>query len=174
MNLTSFEEFRARAEAGCRTPIVGEISNDLLTPVALYGNFASQKQSFLLESVEGGEKWGRFSFIGLFPAIIFRSKGRRVEITEGSKRRVIDSADPLTELKKALGRFRFVSSPDLPRFTGGAVGMVAYDMVRFFEKLPNRVRDDMQAPDLFFIIPEVLMMTYNLEQKLKILYDARI
>jgi anthranilate synthase component 1 len=174
MQITPFSTFQKMARPGARVPIVGELVNDLDTPVALYGNFAAEKYSFLLESVEGGEKWGRYSFIGLLPSLVFRSRGRRVEIFEGKKRTVREAPDPINELKKVLERYQFVSSPDLPRFTGGAVGSVSYDAVRFFEKIPDRNKPDTGTPDLYFIVPEILVMADNLEQTLKIIYDARI
>jgi anthranilate synthase component 1 len=174
MRLTSFETFKKLARPGSRFPIVGEMINDLDTPVALYRNFSKEKYSFLLESVEGGEKWGRYSFIGISPSTVFRSEGNRVTLLEGMKRSTREVEDPLGELKSILNRYRFVPSPDLPRFTGGAVGSVSYDMVRFFEKIPDRGRPDSGVPDLYFVVPQILLMVDNLEQTLKIIYDARI
>lgn len=174
MKITSFEEFKKRARPGSRVPIVGQIVNDLQTPIALYSRFSREPHSFLLESVEGGEKWGRYSFIGLSPSVIFKSQGRKVEVIEGKKRIRRESEDPLGELKKILGRYQDTSFAGLPRFTGGAVGLISYDMVRFFEKLPVRTKDKLGVPDLYFIIPEILLITDSLEQTLMILYDTRI
>ena len=174
MRITPFSTFKEMARPGTRVPIVGELVNDLDTPVALYGNFAAEKYSFLLESVEGGEKWGRYSFVGLSPAGVFKSEGKKVEILEKGKKRTMTSEDPLGELKKLLGRYQFVEVPGLPRFTGGAVGLVAYDMVRFFEKLPEKARKVPSVPDLYFIIPEILLIADSFEQTLKVVYDARI
>ena len=174
MRITPFSTFKEMARPGTRVPIVGELVNDLDTPVALYGNFAAEKYSFLLESVEGGEKWGRYSFVGLSPAGVFKSEGKKVEILEKGKKRTMTSEDPLGELKKLLGRYQFVEVPGLPRFTGGAVGLVAYDMVRVFEKLPEKARKVPSVPDLYFIIPEILLIADSFEQTLKVVYDARI
>lgn len=149
---------------------------DLDTPVSLYRTFAQEKYSFLLESVEKGEKWGRYSFIGLYPSVIFSSTGKNVAIIEGRRKSCILSDDPLAELKKVLNRYRFVApeGSDLPRFAGGAVGFVSYDMVRFFERLPNRTKDDRQVPDLCFVVPQILLVADSLEQTLTFIYDARI
>ena len=102
MKITSFDRFKKMARPGMRVPIVAVIPNDLQTPVAIYQNFLKEKFRFLLESVEGGEKWGRYSFIGLFPSVIFRSNGRKVEIIENGKKLVVTTEDPLGELKKNL------------------------------------------------------------------------
>ena len=155
-------------------PIVGEIVNDQATAVALYRHFESEKYSFLLESVVGGEKWGRYSFVGISPSVIFKSQGRRVEIVEGKKKQVRKISDPLSELKILLQKYKYVPVPGLPRFSGGAVGLVSYDMVRFFEKLPERLPVDGKMPDLYFMIPEILLILDSLDQSLRIVYDARI
>jgi anthranilate synthase component 1 len=155
-------------------PIVGEYPLDLDTPVALYKCFEKEPYSFLLESVEGGETWGRFSFIGLSPSVVLRGKGRQVEITQGSKRTTIDAADPLAELKKVLHAYEAVAVEGLPRFSGGAVGWISYDMVRFFERIPDRGKKDITTPDLAFMIPQILLIADSFAQTLKIVYDARI
>lgn len=174
MKLTSFENFRASAQPGVRLPVVGELVNDLDTPVGLYRRFAHHPFSFLLESVEGGEKWGRYSFIGLFPSVLFRSTGQKVEIREGKNRSVFRSEDPLGELRKILMRYRYQGGDKLPRFSGGAVGIVSYDTVRFFEKMPDMIKRKTDFPDLYFVIPELLLVTDTLEQKLFLIADARI
>lgn len=174
MRITSFQDFSKSARPGFRVPLVGELVMDLDTPVAVYKNFQREKYRFLLESVEGGERWARYSFIGLYPSVIFRSKGNRVEIFEKGKRTVRQSNDPLADLKEILHRYRFVPLPGLPPLTGGAVGLVSYEMVRFFEKLPDRKKPGVDVPDLFFIIPQILLAADNFEQTLKILYDAKI
>ena len=174
MRITSFKEFKEVANPGTRVPIVGEVPMDLLTPVAVYRCFEKEKYRFLLESVEGGEKWGRYSFIGLHPSAVFSSRGKNVEVIEGRKKRVRESNDPLNDLERLLHRHRFVAVPGLPRMTGGAVGLVSYEMVRFFEKLPKLKKQGLDVPDLYFIIPKVLLVLDGFEQSLKILYDARI
>lgn len=164
-HIPSLAEFTKQARLGSRRfrlPLVAELANDHETPVSLYQNFTSEKYSFLLESVERGEKWGRFSFIGLYPSAVFRSHGTH------------QASDPLEGLKKAMNRYPFVSSEDLGPFPGGAVGMVSYDMVRFFEKIPKKNKDDLKCPELYFIIPQILLMTDNVKKTLKIVYDARI
>ncbi len=161
--LLSIDEFKKFAQPGCRLPLVGEVPLGGKTPVALYASFQKEKYRFLLESVEGGEKWARYSFIGLFPSLIFRSKPSKDKTT-----------DPLDTLRKALTRYRYVSVPGLPRMTGGAAGLVSYDMVRFFEKIPDRKLKGVAVPDLCFMIPQILLIMDSLKQTIQILYDARI
>jgi len=153
----SFMDFKKLAKPGCRVPLVGEIPLDLETPLAVYKAFEKETYRFLLESVERGEKWGRYSFIGLYPSVVFKA-----------------GADRLEDLKKALHRFRFVSVPGLPIFPGGAVGIVSYDAVRSFERIPDLKRKGVELPDLYFMIPQILLASDSYEHSLKIIYDARI
>ncbi|HEX5036703.1 MAG TPA: anthranilate synthase component I family protein [bacterium] len=152
-----FAEFRKLAKPGCRVPLVGEIPMDLETPLAVYKAFEKEDYRFLLESVERGEKWGRYSFIGLYPSVVFKA-----------------SADRLDELKKTMNQYRFVPTPGLPIFPGGAVGIVAYDAVRSFEKIPDRKTKGVDLPDLYFVVPQILLVSDSYQQTLKIVYDARI
>src|SRR5262249_19607950 len=157
MQIMPFTEFRQFAKPGCRVPLVGEIPLDLDTPLAVYKTFQNEPYRFLLESVERGEKWGRYSFIGLYPSLVFKA-----------------SADRLDELRKAMNEYRFVPVPGLPLFPGGAVGIVSYDAIRSFEKIPDRGRKGESLPDLFFILPRILLVSDSFGQSLKIVYDARI
>ncbi|HSA58707.1 MAG TPA: chorismate-binding protein [bacterium] len=157
MRIASFEEFRKRARPGCRVPLAGEMPLDLDTPLAVYKAFESEKYRFLLESVERGEKWGRYSFIGLYPSVVFKAAASRLD-----------------ELKKILHQYRFVPVPGMPIFPGGAVGIVGYDSVRSFERLPDLKHPGLDLPDLYFIVPQILLVADTFEQSLKIVYDARI
>ncbi len=157
MYIVPFEEFRKKAKPSCRVPLVAEIPMDLDTPLAVYKAFEKEKYRFLLESVERGEKWGRYSFIGLYPSSIFKAAAGRLD-----------------DLKAILNRYRFVDVPGLPRFPGGAVGLVGYDSVRSFEKIPDLERKGLDLPDLYFIVPQILLVADTFEQSLKIIYDARI
>ncbi len=174
MKLTAYKDFRKVAKPGRRVPIVAEIPFDLSTPVALYKAFEKEPFSFLLESVEGGETWGRFSFIGLSPSLVLTSKGHQVTLARGRKKTTLETPDPLGVLKNELHAFEAVPAEGLPRFSGGAVGWISYDMVRFFEKIPDRGKKAVTTPDLAFMIPEILLVVDNFTQTLKIVVDARI
>jgi len=153
---------------------VGEIPMDLDTPLSLFKSLPTSTHNFLLESVEGGEKWGRYSLLGLNPSVVFTSQGKKVCLTEGKKKTVYEAQDPFEELKKVLTKYPYVTLPDLPRFSGGAVGWISYDSVRFFEKIPATSKKKSKVADLCFMIPEILLIADNFQQTLKIVYDARI
>ncbi len=138
-----------------------EILADLDTPLSLFRKVDDGRSSFLLESVEGGEKWGRYSFIGVGARAIFRARGREVEWSEGDEvRRETVTGDPLVGLRERLARSRplLPEGVDLPRFMGGAVGMVGYEWVRFVERIPDENPDQVGLPDLWFVIPDVVIV----------------
>ncbi len=113
----SFEEFKEMRKEGNLIPIYTEILADMETPVSAFKKIGKNKYSFLLESVEGGEKWGRYSFIGFDPALIFRNKGRRVELIRDGKTQIIEDSDyPLDLLREIMNRYNLVEVEGLPRF----------------------------------------------------------
>ncbi len=167
----SFEQFRALSARGNRIPFVREMLADMDTPLSVFRRLDDGKTSFLLESVEGGEKWARYSFIGTGARAMFRSRGTDVEWTEGCEtRRFSVSGDPLQLLRERMAAARPVEieGVDLPRFVGGAVGAVSWDWVRFVEKIPDRNPDEFGAPEVYFIIPETVVVYDNLRHKMSI------
>ncbi len=170
----SLEEFKQKAKSGNLIPVYKEILADLDTPVSAYLKISGGDYSFLLESIEGGEKWARYCFLGCDPAVIVSTKGRTLTVTENGKREEseIKSGSPLSAVKKILARYQPVSSEGLPRFSGGAVGFVSYDMVRFFEELPERTIDDLDVPDSQFIITDTMLVFDNVSQTIKIVSNA--
>jgi len=171
----SLEEFRNKATQGNLIPVYSEILADMETPVSAFKKIGKNKCSFLLESMEGGEKWARYSFIGLDPAMIFKSKGSRVELTKNGETEVIeDCAYPLDVLKDIMHAYRLVEVEGLPRFFGGAVGYLSYDMVRFIEHLPNQTNDDLNLYDSIFLISETIVIFDNLNNSIKIVYNAHV
>jgi anthranilate synthase component I len=167
------EDFLALAGRGDLIPVSREILADLETPVSAFLKIHRGPYGFLLESVQGGERWGRFTFLGTEPAGVLRVRGHDVELegADGSiERRTTD--DPLTELKRLLGRRRAVSLPDLPRFVGGAVGYLGYDTVRAFERLPVATEDDLALPDVcMLLVPSVLVFD-NVAQTIRVVSHA--
>ena len=172
----SLEEFKKLAKSGNLIPVYKEILADLDTPVSAYMKIGDGDYSFLLESVEGGEKWARYCFLGCDPAVVVSSKGRNITIDENGKRqeRKIDSGTPLSAIKEILARYNPVDVPDLPRFSGGAVGFISYDMVRFFEDLPEDTVDDLNVPDSQFIITDTMLVFDNISQTIKMVSNAFI
>ena len=174
MYYPSFDAFKAKASQGNLIPVYREIMADLETPVAAFLKLDRGDFSFLLESVEGGEKWGRYCFLGGEPSIVFQSKGSRVEITRNGHSEVQDGVNPLDALKHLMQVYHPVAVEGLPRFFGGAVGYLTYDMVRFFERLPDQTVDDLDVPDAMFMITDTIVIFDHMLQKIKVVSNALI
>lgn len=170
----SLEEFKEKAKSGNLIPVYKEILADLDTPVSAYMKISGGEYSFLLESIEGGEKWARYCFLGCDPSIVVSTKGRTLTLLENGKQeqRVIKSGSPLSAVKEILARYQPVPSAGLPRFSGGAVGFISYDMVRFFEELPDKTVDDLDVPDSQFMITDTMLVFDNVSQTIKIVSNA--
>ena len=163
----SQEVFEEHARRGNLVPVVRELLADMDTPLSLFRRLDDGVTSFLFESVEGGEKWGRFSFIGTGARAIFRARGSEVEWEEsGETQRIRVEGDPLEFLRTKLARYRPVppEGDSLPRFLGGAVGMVSYDWVRFVERIPDDNPDEVEMPDLWFVLPETIVVYDNVRK----------
>ena len=174
MYVPSLDDFKTKASQGNLIPVYREIMADLETPVSAFLKLDRGDFSFLLESVEGGEKWGRYCFLGGEPSIIFQSKGSRVEITRNGGAEVQEGVDPLEALKRLMSEYHPVEVEGLPRFVGGAVGYLTYDMVRFFEQLPDHTVDDLNVPDCMFMITDTLVIFDHMLQKIKVVSNARV
>jgi anthranilate synthase component I len=174
MYVPTLDEFKAKASQGNLIPVYREIMADLETPVSAFLKLDKGGFSFLLESVEGGEKWGRYCFLGSEPSILFQSKGARVEISRDGRCEVQEGVDPLGTLKQLLSDYHPVEVEGLPRFFGGAVGYLSYDMVRFFERLPDQTADDLNLPDSFFMITDTIVIFDHMLQKIKVVSNAHI
>jgi anthranilate synthase component 1 len=165
------------ARQGNHVPVVREIIADLDTPLSLFRKIDDGQTAFLLESVEGGEKWARYSFLGVGARAIFRAQGRRVEWIEGDHTEVIEAeGDPLQILRERLRAFEAVQPTDftLPRFIGGAVGMIGYDWVRFVEDIPDSNPDRVGLPDAFFVLPEFVVVYDNVRHTALIVVHAEV
>jgi anthranilate synthase component I len=175
MYTPEFDEFCVLARQGNLVPVTREILADLETPVSAFLKIDDGGDAFLLESVEGGEKWARYSFLGVAPELILHGKGRIVtEERAGEPPAQRASADPLNVVRDLLRRYRPVAVPGLPRFSGGLVGYLGYDLVRFFEKLPQQASDDLAMPDLYLLLADTLLIFDNVSQKIKVLAHAHI
>lgn len=175
MYYPSREQFTAKARFGNLIPIYREVLADTETPVSAFLKIGGGEYDFLLESVQGGEKWARYSFLGRNPSLVIRTKGREAEILRSgapAERRVI--TDPLDLVKEVLSVYRPVKVEGLPRFFGGMVGYLAYDAVRFFETLPDRTEDDLALPDALFLLTDTLLIFDNLGQRIQVVSNAFI
>lgn len=173
----SKEEFARRAQRGNMTPVYKEILADMETPVSAFKKIGGGEYSFLLESVEGGERMARYSFLGSGTNLVIRSKGSQVELTRnGVPERITleQGKDVLDVLKQELGSLSYVPDPDLPRFCGGAVGFLSYDIVRFFEDLPDSTVDDLGLADCTLIFTDTLLIFDHVRHRIRIVCNVRI
>ncbi|MBP8001974.1 MAG: anthranilate synthase component I [Chloroflexi bacterium] len=172
-------EFRERANGSANLiPVYREFPADLETPVSVYiklmDNFGP---SFLLESVEGGEQVGRYSFVGVNPRGLIMLRGRSLTTTLESgttQRELAPGEDILHVIQAELGQFRPALLPGLPRLIGGAVGYLGYDTVRFFERLPETAEKVLDIPDAIFLLADRLVVFDHARHRLLILANAHI
>ena len=167
-----FETFADRARRGNVIPIYRQLMSDSLTPVTAYRQIAGDANSFLLESVVGGERIARYSFTSADPMMTLRAHGKRVRIQSPDGVREFDDPNPMVCLGKELQRFKAVHTPDLPRFTGGAVGYAGYDVVRYFENLPDAPRDDRHLADLHFAFYDTMVIFDHVAKTIKVVANA--
>ena len=170
----SMDEFSALARRGNVVPIFAELIADNETPVSAFKKVDCGGYSFLFESTEKNDESGRFSFVGADPRIVIKIYGHELQITElGEERRVERTGDPLDELRKLIVRYQFVSRPELPRFSGGAVGFLGYEAIHFFEpKVPAAERDELKLPEMIFMITGSLLIFDHRLRTLKIVANA--
>ncbi len=171
----SLDTFKEKAKKGNLIPVYREILADRDTPVSAFQKIDDGRHSFLLESMEGGEKWARYSFLGTRPSVIVTSSGRQVVvIRNGKKSKQTFDRDPLEVIKKVLSEYQAVPDPSLPRFFGGAVGFMGYDIVGFFEELPAREKAGLDIPDVFFMITDTLVVFDNITHMIKVVSNAHV
>jgi len=177
MHYPSLKEFLKLAKKGNVIPVYKEINADLDTPVSAFLKIEKSDYAFLLESVEGQEKIARFSFLGSDPSLVFRSKGSKIEIInphKGSVDRFITAESPLEEIKKIMKGFKAVKISGLPRFYGGLVGFMGYDMVRFFEEIPDDNPDDLRLPDAVFVLTDTILIFDHVNHTIKIVANVML
>ena len=170
------EVFRSHAGTYSIIPVWQELHADLETPVSAYLKIAARfpDDHFLLESVEGGEKWARYSFIGFDPYLRYRAEGKSVTIRKGDKESVLNmEGDPLRELAGILSGIRCQHPDGLPRLSGGAVGFIAYDYVRSIENIPDTHRTD-GTPDALFLFPSRLVIFDNVKHTILIVVHGDV
>ena len=176
MNLISHEQFKGYASQGYNhIPVAREILADLDTPLSAYIKLASGPRTFLLESVVGGEKWGRYSMIGLAATTVVKVGGNKFTVEMGSK--VVaqkEVEDPFAEIESFQRQFRVPHVPGLPRFTGGLVGYFGYDCVRYIEpRLAHAQKPDpLGCPDIMLMVADRVLVFDNLGGKAIIIVHA--
>src|SRR5437868_9294108 len=170
----SMDEFCQLGRHGNVVPVFAEFIADNETPVSAFKKLDGGGYGFLFESTEKNDESGRFSFVGIDPRIVIKTHGQRLQIFElGVERRTETTSDPLDELRNLMARYQFVSNPKLPRFSGGAVGFLGYEAIHSFEpKVPTAERDELQLPEMIYMITSSLLIFDHRLRTLKIVANA--
>jgi anthranilate synthase component 1 len=169
----SLEEFALLAKEYSVVPVWRELLGDLETPVSAFRKLGGAEGSVLLESVEHGERWGRFSFIGTDPFATFQAREGQVTWT-GEPPAGLPAGPPLTVLRALLERLRSPAIPELAPLHAGAVGYLAYDIVRQLERLPDQTENDLQLPDALLILPRSVVVFDHLGQRLALVANVLV
>src|SRR5712664_945850 len=158
------DAFLERAKSGGIVPVIREVITDADTPVAAFAKIARPPFAFLLESLVGGERWARYTFLGTEPREVWRYRGRSIERWTKSAgwQRAGETDDPIADLGQRMRALPAAPVPGLPRFTGGAVGYLGYDLVRTVERLPHPPADTLDVPDAVMMIADTLVILDNL------------
>jgi anthranilate synthase component 1 len=155
-------------------PVYRRLLGDSLTPVSAFHRLDDGGSACLFESVIGGEKVGRYSFLAVRPFMEFQAHQKRVTVTQDGKTEQFEVENPLRELRQRITGLRAASLDDLPPFTGGAVGYAGYDVVRYEEDLPRAPRDDRGLPDMSFAFYDQLVVFDNVNKTITVIAMARL
>jgi anthranilate synthase component I len=170
----SLDQVRELANQGNLIPVYREILADLETPVSAYLKVADGPYSFLLESIEGGERLARYSFIATNPYARVQLKDGLAEAVVHGQERTLEFTDPLDALQQFLSSYQTVSLPGLPRFLGGAVGYLSYEAVRYFERLPVAPNDPHGFPDGFFQFVDSMLVFDHVDRTIKVVSHVHV
>src|ERR1700723_3791046 len=171
-SVPSAREFLTLSRKHSLVPVYRTVTADLETPVSAFLRIAAEEpEAFLLESVEGGEHVGRYTFIGVQPYKKMVARGTRITLREGRRESTFDG-DIFEELKKALGGHTPARVPGLPPFTAGAVGFFAYDVVRQIEKLPSIAKDELGVPDACLMFFDEVMAFDHVKKEIHLMVTA--
>jgi anthranilate synthase component 1 len=171
----AFSEFKSMAEQGNLIPVYQEFLGDTETPVSTYLKIRDKPFSYLLESADGGARWGRYSFIGYKPYVIALSRGREMQIQEGSRKQTLkDVLNPLNIIGDLSRRFELVKAKDGSPFVGGLVGYFNYDLVGKLEHIPGLSPEDNDSPECLFTASKRLIIFDHLTHKIKVVAFAHL
>jgi anthranilate synthase component I len=172
----SIADFTELARGASMVPVYRQLTGDSLTPVMAFCKVQEGEWSFLFESVVGGERMGRYSFVGSGPFLKFEAFGSKIRIQESGQRQPapLQHSDPLQVLEDLLRKYRCPTVPGLPRFCGGAVGYAGYDTIRYVENLPNAPADDRDLPDLAFAFYDRMVIFDHINKTIAVVAHAHI
>lgn len=174
-HLPDRETFARLARSATLIPVYRRIFADSLTPLSAFARIDAGSDGCLFESVIGGEKVGRYSFLGAEPFLRFEARGRQVTVSRsGFAAEIFESDDPLADLEQRMAAFRPARLDDLPPFTSGAIGYAAYDAVRYVEHLPDVPPDDLGLPDVYFAFYDRLVVFDHVSKSIDIVVLATV
>ncbi|HYF39316.1 MAG TPA: anthranilate synthase component I [Gemmatimonadales bacterium] len=171
-----FEAFAQRAQQGGMVPVTRQVVLDADTPVTAFAKLHRGPYGFLLESLEGGERWARYTFLATDPREVFRYRGRECSRWTASTGWQVAETDiaPLEHLGRVMHRHPPVEVPGLPRFTGGAVGYLGYDIIRSIERLAAPPPDDRDLPDALLMVVDTLLVLDNLFNRATVIASVEV
>jgi len=152
-------------------PVICEVNSDMETPISLFQKFRTEHYCYLFESVEGGERWARYSFMGRKPLMIFKAANGKTSLVI-ENRETIYEENPVNILKKLLEEYKNVAFKDFPWFHSGFAGYFAYDFVRYCEDIPSCNDDELNMPDCHLFVPEELVVYDHLKQKVYLIVNT--
>lgn len=170
-----FESFTTLAQSAQLIPVYRQLLGDRLTPVSAFEVLGRDEHAFLLESVIGGEKIGRYSFIATAPSLVYQAAGGKASVQQtGQLPHLFDTVDPLTDLARLVPPVRYHRSAALPAFTGGLVGYAGYDTIRYYEaeKLQHAPKDDRMLPEVLFGLYGELVIFDHVDKTIKVVANA--
>ncbi len=169
----SFEDFKSLAQNYNVIPIYKEILLDVDTPLSVYFKITSGGRfNYILESVEKGEKVGRYSFIGSSENFYIRTKNNIVEIYNKGKISYKETKDPIDEIKNLIKDLKPYKDKNLPPFWGGYIGYIGYDVIKFYEPVPDKNPDTLNIPDIYLFLSDEVIAFDNLTNKIKIIVST--
>ncbi|MCA9188727.1 MAG: anthranilate synthase component I, partial [Planctomycetales bacterium] len=174
MHRPDFSTFSQLAADHILIPVYRRLLSDTLTPVSAFHKLDDESCACLFESVIGGEKVGRYSFLASGPFLQIKAWGQRVQVVSHGGIEEFTAENPLDELRARLAPFRAVHLPDLPPFAGGAIGYAGYDVVRYAEHLPHAPHDDRGLPDMSFAFYDRMVIFDNINKTMVVVALARI
>ncbi len=172
-----FEAFAERSGRGGRmVPVTREVVLDGDTPVTAFAKLHRGRYGFLLESLEGGERWARYTFLATDPSRVYRYRGRECSSWTPGSGWTLEASDvaPLEHLGHTMRRYVPIEAPGLPRFTGGAVGYIGYDIVRTLEELPPSPPDDRDLPDAILMVTDTILVLDNLYNRATVIANVAV
>ncbi|GIO59030.1 MULTISPECIES: anthranilate synthase component I [Paenibacillus] len=154
-------------------PVVKRLLADMETPIRIFQRYAQRECAFLLESVEGGSQWARYSFIGTDPFMMISGKKGEIVLEQGGQKQLM-KGKPVEELKALLRTYRSPKLDDLPPFTGGAIGFFGYDLLQYYEKLPAHQVDDLGMDDIRFMFCDTVIVFDHVKQQILLVGNVHV